>query len=143
MPLPLPEPGLVISYSYLWRYEHNAGKKEGRKTRPCVVVIAVEEKHKEKVVTVAPITHIPPNDPACAIEVPLNVKRQLDLDEKRSWIVLDEINQFEWPGYDLQPVPGSKTRYDYGFLPPRLFEKVRNGILDLFLKRRMKTTKRD
>jgi hypothetical protein len=34
MPIPTPEPGLVISYAYLWHHEHEAGREEGRKDRP-------------------------------------------------------------------------------------------------------------
>jgi hypothetical protein len=29
MPIPNPEPGLVISYAYLWHHEHEAGRKRG------------------------------------------------------------------------------------------------------------------
>jgi hypothetical protein len=32
MPIPNPEPGLVISYAYLWHHEHQAGREEGQKT---------------------------------------------------------------------------------------------------------------
>lgn len=39
MPLPRPEPGLVVSYAYLWRHEHNRGLEEGLKVRPCAVVL--------------------------------------------------------------------------------------------------------
>ena len=39
-----------------------------------------------------------------------------------------EGNEFLWPGYDLRKVPNA-DRYDYGFLPPRLF----NQVLDAFL----------
>jgi hypothetical protein len=55
------------------------------------------------------------------VEVPATVKRHLGLDGDRSWVVLDEGNRFAWPGYDLRPVPGARDRYEYGFLPPRLF----------------------
>jgi len=34
MALPDPQPGLVISYSYLWHHEHRAGREEGLKSRP-------------------------------------------------------------------------------------------------------------
>jgi mRNA-degrading endonuclease toxin of MazEF toxin-antitoxin module len=143
MPFPQPEPGLVISYSYLWRHEHNVGKKEGRKIRPCVIILSVEERNGEKIVTVAPITHTRSADSQCSVEIPSKVKRHLNLDDDRSWVVLDEVNQFSWPGFDLQPFPGSKTRYDFGFIPPKLFEKIRAGMLDLFIKRRVESTNRD
>jgi hypothetical protein len=64
MPIPTPEPGLVISYAYLWRYEHDVGQEEGRKDRPSVIVLAIErEADGTTIVTVLPITHSPPADP--------------------------------------------------------------------------------
>jgi hypothetical protein len=54
MPIPNPEPGLVMSYAYLWHHEHDAGREEGQKDRPCVIVLAVErEADGEMMVTVA------------------------------------------------------------------------------------------
>jgi hypothetical protein len=124
MPIPNPEPGLVISYAYLWHHEHRAGKEEGQKDRPSVIVLAVDrEVDGAIVVTVLPITHSRPHDPASAVEIPAPVKRHLELDDDRSWIVVDEGNEFLWPGYDLRKLPHS-DRYDYGFLPPRLFNQV-------------------
>jgi hypothetical protein len=32
MPLPEPEPGLVISYAYLWHHEHDSGVEEALMT---------------------------------------------------------------------------------------------------------------
>jgi hypothetical protein len=37
-----PEPGLVISYAYLWHHEHRGGQEEGRKDRPCMIVLRTE-----------------------------------------------------------------------------------------------------
>ena len=39
---PEPEVGLVISYSYLWKEEEEQGLGEGRKDRPCGIVLTVE-----------------------------------------------------------------------------------------------------
>lgn len=36
------EVGLVISYSYLWKEEEKQGLVEGRKDRPCAIVLTVE-----------------------------------------------------------------------------------------------------
>ena len=77
MPIPTPEAGLVISYAYLWHYEHQAGQDEGRKDRPSVIVLAVERAPDNTVVTVLPITHKAPANPGDAIEIPLLVKRHL------------------------------------------------------------------
>ncbi len=95
-------------------------------------------------VYVLPVTHTPPDDPSLAIEIPPRVKQHLGLDDERSWVVLDEINDFLWPGYDVRPVPGSQpTRVDYGVLPPRFFDKVRTAFLALAQARRVKPTPRD
>lgn len=124
MPIPSPEPGLVISYAYLWHYEHQAGREEGQKDCPSVIVLAVEREAGEAtVVTVLPITHSPPADPASAVEIPLPVKRHLGLDTDRSWIVVAEGNEFLWPGGDLRKILHT-DRHDYGFLPPRFLGRV-------------------
>ena len=124
MPLPSPEPGLVISYAYLWHRQQEAGQEEASKDRPSVIVLAVErEADGATIVTVLPITHSAPGDTASAVEMPTPVKRHLGLDEDRSWIVVSEGNEFLWPGYDLRKVAHS-DRYDYGYLPPRFFNQV-------------------
>lgn len=56
-------------------------------------------------VTVAAVTHTQPHADTIALEMPPKVKQHLGLDDARSWIVLDEVNQFDWPGFDLRPVP--------------------------------------
>ncbi len=144
MPLPDPEPGLVISYAYLWRHEHRKGQEEGRKTRPSVIVLAVRnEKSGPAHVTVVAITHTPPTKDGEAIELPTRVKQALGLDDDRSWVVLDEMNQFTWPGYDIRPVPGTKDRFAYGFIPPRLYDTIIGRILELAAARRVAEISRD
>jgi uncharacterized protein YifN (PemK superfamily) len=131
MALPDPERGLVVSCSYLWRNEYWAGKTEGLKDRPCAIVLVVESDGDRRKVTVVPITHTQPDNPEIAIEIPPKVKRHLELDSERSWVILDELNEFVWPGYDLQPIPGKAGKRDYGFLPPALFEQIRGRIIEL------------
>ena len=144
MGLPEPECGLVISYSYLWKHESDAGQTEGVKDRPCAIVLAIEGKDRQaKTVTVAPITHTPPRNPLLAIEIPPRVKQHLGLDAKPSWIVVDEFNEFVWPGFDLRPVPGNPSRYDYGFLPPALFATIIDRVLELRRTGRAVSSTRD
>ena len=144
MPLPAPEPGLVIPYAYLWRHEHARGQDEGRKVRPAVVVLAIDDQAaREPRVTVAAITHSPPVAGEEAIELPPRVKQALGLDDARSWIVVDEVNQFTWPGFDLHPVPGTRDRFTYGFIPPRLYDAVIARILALVAARRVAEIPRD
>ncbi len=69
MALPVPAPGLVVSYSYLWHGQHNAGAEEGRKNRPCAIVVAFSDEDGDTKVYVAPITHSRPADPH-AVELP-------------------------------------------------------------------------
>ena len=144
MPFPRPEPGLVVSYAYLWRHEHNQGLEEGRKNRPCVIVLAVAKPEGDVVrVTVAAVTHTPPHADAIALEMPLKVKMSLGLDDERSWIVLDEVNQFDWPGFDLRSVPGRGNSYAHGFIPPNLYDEVKATLLEASAKRKVKIVPRD
>lgn len=133
MALPDPKPGLVIHYSYLWSHEFDAGHEEGSKDRPVVIVVAVEgESPRTRFVTVVPITHAPPPDPSSGIELPARVKEHLGLDDAPSWVIINEANRSAWPGHDLRPIPGTRPRrHHYGFLPPRLFDR----ILDESLRR--------
>lgn len=103
MAIPRPEPGLVINYAYLWHYEHEAGQEEGRKDRPSVIVLCVEDNQDGAIlVTVLPITHRKPTNPDWAVQIPPVVRRHLGLDDELSWIVVAEGNEFVWPGYDLR-----------------------------------------
>jgi hypothetical protein len=144
MALPDPRLGLVICYSYLWHHEHNAGRDEGTKSRPCVIVLAVEKPADGSImVRVAPITHSAPGIAASAMEIPRAVKRHLALDDDRSWIILDEVNEFAWPGFDLRPIPPSRDRFTYGFLPPRLFEQLMTKLTQAWTDGQGKSTPRD
>ena len=126
MAFPVPAPGLVVRYSYLWASEHARGQEEGGKDRPCAVVLATTDEAGDQVVTVLPISHAPPSDPLLAVEIPAAVKRRLKLDEDRSWVVLTEANRFRWPGPDLRPSrPGDAQSVAYGLLPYGLFEDIR------------------
>lgn len=132
MTLPAPEPGLVIRYAYLWLREHRQGREEGIKDRPCAIILAVADDEGDTRVTVLPITHRAPDEPAAAIEIPPATKRRLGLDAEQSWIVLSEGNEFIWPGPDLRPQPGGDlSTVAYGFLPPRLFDIVRRRFVAL------------
>jgi hypothetical protein len=126
----------VISYAYLWAREHEKGAEEGRKHRPSAIVAARQVIEGREVITVVPITHTPPADPADAIEIPPAVKAHLGLDEARSWIMLTETNDFLWPGPDLRPIPGNHSgRFDYGMLPPRFFAHIREKIFEAYRRR--------
>jgi hypothetical protein len=143
MAIPTPEPGLVISYAYLWDHEAQSGLEEGRKDRPCVIALAVERQPDgETLVTVLPVTHRPPDNAGAAVEIPTAVKRHLGLDEVRSWVIVAEGDQFVWPGYDLRKRSGA-DRYDYGFLPPRLFHQILDAFRAWSRSSKVRLTPRD
>jgi hypothetical protein len=134
---PVPRPGLVVRYSYLWLSEHRRGQEEGAKERPCAVVLALLDSDGEQKVIVLPITRSPPREPAQAVEIPASTKRRLGLDDARSWIVLSESNRFKWPGPDLRLAhSGDPASAAYGLLPKALFDEVRAKWLALFEARR-------
>jgi hypothetical protein len=130
MALPEPAPGLVICYSYLWHDERRRGVDEGRKDRPCAIVVARIDEAGDTSVLVVPITHTEPRADRHPVELPPAVRRRLGLDDRRSWIVTDELNRFTWPGFDLRPVSRQTPDiFHFGFLPSRLFNAVKRAIL--------------
>jgi hypothetical protein len=141
VPLPVPEPGLVVSYSYLWHSEDEQDQEEGLKDRPCAIILVAEDAAGETLVTVVPITHSAPASDA--VEIALAVKRRLGVDEARSWTVVSEVNRFAWPGPDLRPVTrGDPERFDYGFLPPSLFRQIRDRFMAAAAAQRLKVVPR-
>jgi hypothetical protein len=130
MSFPVPKPGLVIRYSFLWSSEAAEGATEGAKDRPCAIVVAARRDPNGDIQTiVAPITHRPPDDLTASLKIPPAVCKNLGLDNGPHWLRLDELNGFAWPGYDLRLIPGQPRRYEYGMLPPGLFRQLRDGIL--------------
>jgi hypothetical protein len=142
--IPPPKVGLVICYAYLWRDEARSGLEEGRKDRPCVIVVATEDIDGELLVTVAPITHTPPaaGQLANAIELPAPTKARLGLDDRRSWAIASDLNRFVWPGVDLRPTVRGGDRVAYGYLPTTMTEALRAKILQLALSGARLTTER-
>jgi hypothetical protein len=129
MALPEPRVGLVISYAYLWSHEADRGAVDGRKDRPCVVVLNVEDRDGGTWVSVAPVTHSTPAEPAFAVEVPLATKRRLGLDDERSWVIATETNSFLWPSPDLRPISRRRpAQFAYGFMPADLVLAVRSKL---------------
>lgn len=132
-----PERGLVINYSYLWARETDSGREEGQKNRPCAIILASYADPTGIRVRVLPITHTPPEDPAEAIEIPGITKKRLGLDADRSWVILNEVNDFVWPGHDVRPIGKTGSPY-YGPLPPDFYLAIVGKLRSI----RMRVTKR-
>jgi hypothetical protein len=116
---------MVVRYAFLWSSEAKAGKSEGRKDRPCVIVTAIRRAADGRFrVRVLPMT-LSPTEEARSIAIPPRVKRRLGLDDDASWIILDEANEFFWPGIDLRPVSRSTPGvWTFGILPAETFEEI-------------------
>lgn len=144
---PEPRAGLVVCYSYLWSEDAEQGLVEGKKDRPCAIILAIEkpgpEPTRQKQVAVAPITHSPPRDTNVAIEIPPRVKQHLGLDSERSWVTVNEVNVFRWPGFDLRPIKNGDGRIDYGYLPPKLFDRIIEKFKELESKGKVARASRD
>ena len=138
---PIPQPGDVLSYAYLWSHEADAGQEEGLKERPVAVVVATEGRDDKVQLLVVPITHSKPSDRHPAILLPATVKRDLGLDAELSWIVMSELNRFIWPGPDIRIV---KHRADpfYGAIPDHLFVELRDSIVALATNNKLRMIKR-
>ena len=141
MPLPRPEPGLVVRYDYLWLAESGSARAAG-KQRPACLVATLDDEVDPRLVLILPITHSQPRGGAVGVEIPPDVARKLGLDDARSWIVISEANVDFWPNAGLAPVPGRRGAFAYGFLPPALFENVRSRFVTLFAQRRARIVRR-
>ena len=124
MSLPSPEPGLVVRYGYVWSQESRRGRTEAMKDRPCAIVLAAGGGE----VVVVPITHSPPRRPEAAIQLSSGVSRSLGLDDEQSWVVVDETNQFQWPGSDLRPTKGGE--WIYGRLPRGELRRIARAVAE-------------
>jgi hypothetical protein len=105
--------------------------------------MASKIENAQQTVIVLPITHTPPRDSQMAVEIPIEVKKRLGLDEARSWVMVNEANRFVWPGPDLRPAkrgdPGSIV---YGLLPEKLFERIKVAFVKALEERTAKSTTR-
>ncbi len=140
---PVPRPGLVIRYSYLWESEARQGREEGVKDRPCAIILVLLREGEYPIVRVLPVTHSPPADPADALEIPRATKLRLRLDSERSWVMLSEANDFIWPGPDLRPaVSGDLATVAYGMLPPGFMAVLRERLARRRREKRVAVTTR-
>lgn len=89
--------------------EAQRGREEGAKNRSCVITHTLFKETKTFCFT-APITHTVPNKESGAVEIPFLTKQRPGLDYERSRIMANELNPFEWPGFDYAPCRISPER---------------------------------
>jgi hypothetical protein len=144
MALPEARPGLVFRYEYVWKRQELAGQATGEKERPACVVLAIGGGAGEKRVLIVPITTQEPGGDIPAMEIPQAVKRYLGLDAGRpSWIILNEANLDSWPSPDMRPIPGQPGRFEYGLLPLRMVNAIREAIRVALSEKRLACVNRN
>ncbi len=128
-----PENGLVISYDFLWHDEVRRGQEYGSKEHPCAIVLAGEiQTNGDREVFVCAISHSPPAADQLAVEIPYKVAKHLGLDDQQMWIKTHEVNIFTWAKdrlpYGLVKAPNGS--FSYGIVPPALYEKMRDNVVE-------------
>jgi hypothetical protein len=126
--------------AYLWRKEADAGSVEGVKIHPAAIIL-VQEQGLRPLVTIVPITHSEPRGTDVAIAIPAAVSSNLGLDRRPHWVIVSEANQFHWPGFDIEE--NKQGSYYYGFVPPKLFEQIRDKFVECAEAATQKTISRD
>ena len=88
-----PHAGHVLRYPYLWARQAGQGETEGRKPRPCAVILALSSGKGQTVLRLCAITTQPPMRETHAVEVPEIEKRRAGLDGSVAlWVIVDEHN---------------------------------------------------
>ncbi|MFG5382830.1 hypothetical protein [Yoonia sp. R2-816] len=85
--------GDVWRFPYLWKREERAGDTEGRKNRPVVLVLLIENSKGQQEAMLVPVTSQPQTGNPFAVEVPDIEKKRAGLDLRMDlWVVTDEHN---------------------------------------------------
>ena len=144
MALPGARPGLVFRYEYLWKRQQLAGRNAGEKDRPACVVLAISGPAGNQRVVIAPITTQAPATGVPALAIPPAIVRHLGLGgDRASWIILNEVNLDVWPSPDMRPIPDRPEHFQYGVLPLRMVNAIRETILAALAARRLASVQRD
>lgn len=88
-----PKAGDVLRYPYLWARQARNGETEGRKPRPCAVVLTVATQANKTELRLCAITTQQPTSDVVALLIPETEKRRAGLDVRlQLWVILDEHN---------------------------------------------------
>ena len=128
MSLPEPKPGLVFRYDYVWDREAQEGK-DTSKNRPVCLAVATDSPIDPRLIVILPITHSKPTAGTTGVEIPVAIRRYLNLDDERCWIIVSEANIDTWPNPGIASLPGKPGDFTYGTLPRELFATVKAMML--------------
>jgi mRNA-degrading endonuclease toxin of MazEF toxin-antitoxin module len=141
-----PEPGLVIRFDFWWKEDARKGDTEGKKDRPCAIILATKPKPDGmRDVVLCPITHAPPQKGDTAVEIPPKMARYLKLDDERSWIKTHQINTVEWPQGQIPygVVPAFPNQMIFGRLHAELSKKALEQVRENSLTRQLQNVRRE
>lgn len=126
---------MVIRYDFLWKEDEKAGRVEGRKDRPCLILGVWDHQDDDMHnVLICPITHSPPHQNQTAVEIPVRMARHLSLDDDRMWIKTHEVNTVLWLKDSLPVglVPVKRGQLIFGQMHSKLgaqaYEQVREHV---------------
>lgn len=86
-----PQIGEIVNYLYLWHEDHQRGRDQGTKERPCLVITTQGDK-----IAVLPITHAAPHDEQTSVKIPAHIKKRMGMESKDAWIRCNEYNLVSW-----------------------------------------------
>jgi hypothetical protein len=89
-----PETGLLIWYPYLWARQQDVGETEGRKKRPCAMIVpAPDPRTGQTRLFLLAVSSLPPAHDQRAVEVPETERRRAGLAGwKGGWVYVSEYN---------------------------------------------------
>jgi len=143
VPLPSPELGLIVYYSYVFRRKTRLIGDAG-KNRPCVIasVFAAPEDPLRTGVLYLPITHSAPGPEDFGILLTAKVKYAAGLDGAPQWLIASEGNKDIWPE-DLAHFPNRPGVFHCGFLPPTILREAQNTVGTLYAERKFNIIRRN
>lgn len=112
--------GDIVSYPYLWHWQHEAGRVNAEKDRPVCLALALPDKNKALThLIIVAISGTSPLPEQRTIEIPdLEIKRAGLSAYKRAWVSVDEYN------YDI-------AEKSFFFEPN---QRLRGRFSDVFLR---------
>ncbi len=143
MPLPNPELGLIVFYSYLF---HGRTKNIGDagKNRPCLIAAVFPDPVDplKTGVLLLPITHGEPSADEIGVALTADAKFAAGLDGDRQWVLVSQGNLDTWPE-DIAALPNRPGEFAYGFLPPRTFKSIQAQFARLYAEKKFNLVPRN
>ena len=103
-----PNVGDVWNFPFLWKSEKQRGETEGRKHRPCALVLLTKTEPGHQEVVLVPITSQPSEHNPYAVEVPEIEKKRAGLDMHLPlWVIVQEYN-LDYPHSSYYFDPGGR-----------------------------------